>query len=131
MTFKNIKSTSRNHSKMISEITQQLLRITPNLSQLLPNPFPKPFQHDMQSNMRKISELYLKISPTPLQNRSINLSKIDPKIIKTSIKTPLFLRPPKKWVLRVYISIYHFGATWSNIGTGSAFHGCYFIALKK
>ena len=44
-----------------------------------------------------------KTFPKPLQNLSKNLSKIDPKTSPKPIQKPLQNRPPKNWVLRVYI----------------------------
>ena len=73
-----------------------------------------------------ISKNLSKTSPKPLQkplqNRSKNHSKIDPK---TSPK------PTSQKSRFAYIYIYDFGATWSNIGTGSAFNRWHYIALKK
>ena len=61
------------------------------------------FQHGMQANMKKVYNLAPKSSPKPLQNRSKNLSKSDPKIIQKSIPKPLLFRDPKNRVLRIYI----------------------------
>ena len=69
------------------------------------------FQQDMQANMKKVCNLAPKTSPKPLQNRSKNLSKSDPKIIQKSIPKPFIFRHPKNRVLRVYIYI----AFWSNL----------------
>ena len=60
----------------------------------------------MQANIKKVGNLVPKTSPKPLQNRSKNHSKIDSKIIETSMPKPLLFRDSKNRVLRIYIYIY-------------------------
>ena len=83
----------------------------------------KTFQKSIQKLFKNHLKIYPKTSPKPLQkptkNRSKNLSKTYPK----TYPKPLIFETPKKLVFAIYIYIQHFGATWSDIGTGSAFNG--------